>query len=71
MINSYIGDLILTIEHVGSTAIEGLSAKPIIDIDVVIESYAMLPIIIDRLGNEGYVHEGNLGVEGREAYKTI
>jgi GrpB-like predicted nucleotidyltransferase (UPF0157 family) len=71
MINSYIGDLILTIEHVGSTSIEGLSAKPIIDIDVVIESYDVLPIIIDRLGNAGYVHEGNLGVEGREAFKRV
>ncbi|EOP73495.1 MULTISPECIES: GrpB family protein [Bacillus] len=32
MIESYIGDLILRIEHVGSTSVEGLAAKPIIDI---------------------------------------
>lgn len=38
MINSYIGDLILSIEHVGSTSIEGLAVKPIIDLDVVISS---------------------------------
>jgi len=69
MLNSYIGDLILTIEHVGSTSVEGLSAKPIIDLDVVIESYDILPNIIERLGNAGYVYEGNLGVEGREAFK--
>ncbi len=30
MLNSYIGDLVLSIEHVGSTSVEGLSAKPII-----------------------------------------
>ena len=32
-----IGDLIIGIEHVGSTSVEGISAKPCIDIDVVIE----------------------------------
>lgn len=31
-----LGDLALRIEHVGSTSVEGLAAKPIIDIDVVI-----------------------------------
>jgi GrpB-like predicted nucleotidyltransferase (UPF0157 family) len=69
MINSYIGDLILKIEHVGSTSVEGLMAKPIIDIDVVIDSYDLLPNIIERLEKEGYEHEGNLGIEGREAFK--
>lgn len=33
------GDLIIAAEHVGSTSIEGLSAKPVIDIDLVMESY--------------------------------
>lgn len=68
MINSYIGDLILTVEHVGSTSIEGLSAKPIIDLDVVIDSYDILPSIIDRLAIKGFEYEGNLGTEGREAF---
>ncbi|MEY8348173.1 GrpB family protein [Bacillus cereus] len=69
MIESYIGDLILRIEHIGSTSIEGLAAKPIIDIDVVIESYDILPDIIQRLEKEGYKHQGNLGIEGREAFQ--
>ncbi|TCZ69293.1 GrpB family protein [Paenibacillus albiflavus] len=69
MIFSYIGDLILTIEHVGSTSVEGLSAKPIIDLDVVIESLDVLPSIIERLEQEGYEYEGNLGTEGREAFR--
>lgn len=69
MINSYIGDLIITIEHVGSTSVEGLSAKPIIDLDVVMDNYDVLPAIIERLENVGYEYEGNLGCEGREAFK--
>lgn len=30
---------IIAIEHEGSTSVEGLYAKPILDIDVIIESY--------------------------------
>ena len=62
-------DLILSVEHVGSTSVEGLSAKPCIDIDVVIEDESLLGEIIGRLAAIGYIHEGNLGIEGREAFK--
>lgn len=66
---SYVGDLIITIEHVGSTSIEGLAAKPIIDLDLVMDSYDVLPQIIERLQQYGYEHQGNMGIEGREAFK--
>lgn len=69
MIMNYIGDLILAVEHVGSTSIEGLSAKPIIDLDVVMDSYDVLPDIIERLEKVGFEYQGNLGIEGREAFK--
>lgn len=69
MIHSYISDFIISIEHVGSTSVEGLSAKPIIDLDVVIENYTILPSIIERLNAHGFKHEGNFGIEGREAFK--
>lgn len=36
VLKNALGDLALSIEHVGSTAVVGLSAKPILDIDVVI-----------------------------------
>ena len=63
-----LGDLALGIEHVGSTSVPGLSAKAIIDIDVVIESYAQFPAICDALAKAGYIHEGNLGIPEREAF---
>jgi GrpB-like predicted nucleotidyltransferase (UPF0157 family) len=69
MISGHIGDLIIGIEHVGSTSVPGLEAKPIIDIDVVIEDMTCFPAIIERLNHVGFDHEGNLGVEGREAFK--
>ena len=69
MIQSYIGDLIVRIEHVGSTSVPGLSAKPVIDLDVVIESNDLLSEIVERLAKQGYQHQGNLGIEGREAFQ--
>ena len=58
MLMGYIGDLVLDIEHVGSTSVEGLAAKPIIDIDVVMESYDVFPAIVERLAKEGFEHRG-------------
>ena len=57
----------IKIEHVGSTSVEGLSAKPIIDLDIVIEN-DKFEIIKRLLKDKGYEHEGNLGIEGREAF---
>ena len=66
-----IDTLVLSIEHVGSTSVPGLSAKPIIDIDIVIESSNLLPSVVDRLECLGYIHQGNLGISGREAFRRI
>ena len=58
----------VAIEHIGSTAVPGLAAKPIIDFDVVIASPSDLSEAIRLLGRIGYVHEGDLGIAGREAF---
>ncbi|MDD6835357.1 MAG: GrpB family protein [Solobacterium sp.] len=63
-----LGQLAMEIEHVGSTSVQGLSAKPIIDIDIVIKDYNELEKVISALGKIGYQHEGNLGITGREAF---
>ncbi len=64
-----IGELILRIEHVGSTSVTGMSAKPCIDLDVVITDDSRLPAVIRGLEAIGYIHEGDLGIKGREAFK--
>lgn len=68
VIEAQLGDLLLSIEHVGSTSVNNLSAKPIIDLDLVIDNRGMLPKVIQRLEKLGYYHEGDLGIEGREAF---
>ena len=66
-IEAALGTIAISIEHVGSTSVEGLAAKPIIDIDVVVGKNDV-QAAIDALGTIGYIHEGNLGIEGREAF---
>ena len=64
-----IGDLILGIAHVGSTSVEGMSAKPCIDIDVIIQDYSVFDVVVSRLEAIGYLHEGDLGIKDREAFQ--
>lgn len=53
IIEHILGELVLRIEHVGSTAVPGLAAKPILDIDVVIDSMDLLPDVIQGLESLG------------------
>jgi GrpB-like predicted nucleotidyltransferase (UPF0157 family) len=62
-------DLPVSIEHIGSTAIPGLAAKPIIDIDIVLQEHTALDTIKSRLATIGYRHHGNQGIPGREVFK--
>ena len=64
-----IGDMVIAIEHVGSTSVQGMSAKPCIDIDIVIKDYSVFDIIVGKLADIGYIHEGDLGIKDREAFK--
>jgi len=56
------------VEHVGSTSVPGLAAKPTVDIDVVLPSRAEIPAAIEKLATLGYVHCGDLGIPEREAF---
>lgn len=44
------------IEHIGSTAIEGLGAKPIVDIQIGMRKYEDLDAIVDIMIEAGYVY---------------
>ena len=65
-----LGNLALRIEHVGSTAVPGLPAKPIIDIDVVIDTESDLPAAADRLAQIGYTYQGDQGIPRRYAFRA-
>src|SRR5215470_10125139 len=69
-IAAVLNELATSIEHIGSTAVPGLAAKPVIDIDVLLRSSTDLPLVIRRLAELGYEHRGDLGVSGREAFQA-
>ena len=67
-----LGDLAVAIEHIGSTSVPGLIAKPVIDIDVAVDaSDTHVTRAIRRLKVLGYIHEGDLGISGREALRAV
>ncbi len=55
-----INDACLRIDHVGSTAVPGMTAKPVIDLDLVIGD-GEFEMIQGLLASRGYYHQGNLG----------
>lgn len=58
-----------SVHHVGSTSVEGLPAKPIIDIDVEIKSFDGFEKVKEKLQRLGYRHVGDQGIKGREVFK--
>lgn len=60
--------LYLNIEHVGSTSVPNLSAKPKIDLDIIVENQDKVKAVIQELEKLGYKHVGDLGIKDREAF---
>ncbi|HTW85229.1 MAG TPA: GrpB family protein [Candidatus Sulfotelmatobacter sp.] len=65
-----LGDLAAGIEHIGSTAVPGLAAKPIIDLDVVLRRASDFARAAERLERIGYTHLGDLGIIERAAFRA-
>ncbi|MDD5191017.1 MAG: GrpB family protein [Dehalococcoidales bacterium] len=63
-IKSCVGDIALQIEHVGSTSVPGLAAKPIIDIAIGVESSGDILPVAKRLTDAGYIDRGDQGKDG-------
>lgn len=59
----------ISIEHVGSTSITHLMAKPIIDIDLIYSNQNDFEKIRENLACVGYSHVGDQGISGREVFK--
>lgn len=60
---------VIAIEHVGSTSVPGLAAKPIIDVDVVVHRQ-FVSRAIDALQHAGYQPLGDLGITDRYAHQA-
>jgi len=61
---------IVSLQHVGSTSVVGLAAKPVIDMDIIVKKDGQIMAqLIKDLEKLGYKHVGDLGISGREAFK--
>jgi len=66
----HLSALITDVQHVGSTSVVGLAAKPIIDIDLIITNRDILEPVIEKLQWLGYDYLGDLGIADREAFRA-
>jgi GrpB-like predicted nucleotidyltransferase (UPF0157 family) len=62
-------DLSLAIEHIGSTSVPGLAAKPVLDIMGGCREEDEMPAMIDALIDAGYIHRGPQGIPDREFFR--
>jgi GrpB-like predicted nucleotidyltransferase (UPF0157 family) len=67
-VDSALADISHVTEHVGSTAVPGLDAKPIIDLDAVVPDEAAVETAVRALAAAGWRHQGDLGIRGRDAF---
>ena len=55
----HIEDLVDDVLHVGSTSVEGMSANPVIDIDVIVSDFSVLDKLCSKLKQAGYALDGD------------
>ena len=63
-----IGNKILDIQHIGSTAVPGLSAKPILDIGVAVRSFEAAFALVYSIEELGYTYRGENGIPRRHYF---
>ena len=68
LIADAMGEALIAIEHIGSTAVPGLEAKPIIDVAIRIDSLAAIPGVSRSLVGIGYKDCGEFGLSGRHFF---
>lgn len=63
-----IGSYVLAIEHVGSTAVPNLAAKPILDIAIGVAALDIVPACVGPLEGLGYEYKGENGLPERHYF---
>lgn len=64
-----IGPYILDVQHIGSTSVPGLSAKPIIDIGIAVHDFDEAFRCVAPLERIGYTYRGELGIPRRHYFR--
>lgn len=64
-----VGDYVLDIQHVGSTSVPGMVAKPIIDIGMAVKSYEEATVCVQPIAQLGYAYKGENGIPRRHYFE--
>lgn len=67
-LQSALGDVALAIHHVGSTAIPGILAKPVIDVLVEATSLEAIDQRTGPMASKGFMAKGEKGIAGRRYF---
>lgn len=65
------GKMIVDIQHFGSTSIEEMWAKPIIDIMIVVEDIELIDTFNQKMEANGYIVRGENGIPGRRYFVKL
>ncbi len=65
LVRGILGNLCVAVYHIGSTAVPGLKAKPIIDIMPVVSDIAAVDSLQKKFEAAGYEYMGEFGIPGR------
>ncbi|MCL2519207.1 MAG: GrpB family protein, partial [Oscillospiraceae bacterium] len=71
ILSAIFGDMIIRIEHFGSTSIEGIYAKPIIDIMVLVANINEIDLYNERMSAAGYSVRGENGIPSRRYFVRL
>lgn len=63
-----LGDSVLDIQHVGSTSIPGMPAKPIIDIGIAVQDFDAAVVCVAPIVALGYEYRGENGIPRRHYF---
>lgn len=64
-------DFAIDIQHFGSTSIIGMSAKPIIDVMVIVTDINKVDTLNGKMREMGYIPKGENGVSGRRYFQMF
>ncbi len=71
VLKAVFGDAALGIEHIGSTAVPGMQAKPVLDILVLVEDINAADRFIEPMQQAGYVYAGEYVMPRSRLYRKV
>jgi GrpB-like predicted nucleotidyltransferase (UPF0157 family) len=68
-LKSMFGDVIIRVDHFGSTSVPGLKAKPVIDMMCIVNEIEKVDSFNEKLNSLGYDVAGEWGITGRKLFR--